>query len=372
MTSLQPPEAASFEPLSGELIRAMQAWVERRDPWPEETLDAWARRAFRVQYGGNQPFRRYCDARSLGPGDVTGWRDYPPVPTAAFRAVDLIVGASRDAEVTFVTSGTTRGRAARGRHLVRSAELYRVCLRAAFAAFVQPPQFFVRMITLPPSFTYQSESSLGFMFDDLRGRAGADGATVASQNGVDWSLLDREIEAAARAAGPVCMLGTTVGFAAWLERLREGRSSARALPAGSVLVDTGGAKSEAGLERSDVVRSLAERLGLPIDSVINEFGMTELLSQRYGHGDPPAPLLGPPWIRSRVLDPVTLEELSEGEVGLLCHFDLANLGSVCAVLTEDRGRILGGGIEWLGRTAGAPPRGCSLATAELLEAQRRA
>jgi hypothetical protein len=73
-----------------------------------------------------------------------------------------------------------------------------------------------------------------------------------------------------------------------------------------------------------------------------------------------------------VLDPVTLEELPDGDEGILCHYDLANLGSVCAVLTEDRGRVAGDGIEWLGRTEGAPPRGCSLATAELLEAQGNA
>ena len=121
-----------------------------------------------------------------------------------------------------------------------------------------------------------------------------------------------------------------------------------------------------------MIRGLADALGLAGDSVINEFGMTELLSQRYGYGDPAVPLLGPPWLRSRALDPVTLEELPQGEVGILCHYDLANLGSVCAVLTEDQGRIVGEGIDWLGRTAGASPRGCSLATAELLEAQDRA
>ena len=137
-------------------------------------------------------------------------------------------------------------------------------------------------------------------------------------------------------------------------------------------MDTGGVKGRSGLERSSVIRGLADALGLAGDSVINEFGMTELLSQRYGYGDPPWPLVGPPWLRSRVLDPLTLDELPTGEVGILCHYDLANLGSVCAVLTEDQGRIVGDGIEWVGRTPGAPPRGCSLATAELLEAQHRA
>ncbi|HKK08764.1 MAG TPA: hypothetical protein VKA44_07765, partial [Gemmatimonadota bacterium] len=110
--------------------------------------------------------------------------------------------------------------------------------------------------------------------------------------------------------------------------------------------------------------------------VVNEFGMTELLSQRYGRGNGPAgasPLLeGPPWLRTRALNPATLEPLPDGEAGVLCHVDLANAGSAVAVLTEDLGRVRDGALEWVGRAPGAPPRGCSLATAELLEAREEA
>ena len=116
---------------------------------------------------------------------------------------------------------------------------------------------------------------------------------------------------------------------------------------------------------------LAGRLGIAPSSVINEFGMTELLSQRYAPltlgGSPP--LRGPPWLLSRALHPETLEELPEGEVGVLNHFDLANVGSVCSVLTEDLGAVRENAVRWVGRSPGAPPRGCSLATAELLRAQ---
>jgi hypothetical protein len=54
---------------------------------------------------------------------------------------------------------------------------------------------------------------------------------------------------------------------------------------------------------------------------------------------------------------------------VLCHLDLANVGSVCAVLTEDMGKVTDNVVEWIGRSPGAMPRGCSLATAQLLEAQ---
>jgi len=251
--------------------------------------------------------------------------------------------------------------------------LYRASLRAGFRAFVLPGKIAAKIATLTPSLTEEAGSSLGWMLDDVRAGLGSgDGVCVASPGGIDWSLLDAEVRESVQSERPLCILGTTVGFASWLDRLADGRSPAVHLPMGSVLMDTGGEKGRPGLQRSTVVRGLVYHLGLSLDAVVNEFGMTELLSQRYGYGDPAHPLVGPPWLRSRVLDPLTLEELPDGAVGILCHYDLANLGSVCAVLTEDQGRIVGEGIEWVGRTAGAPPRGCSLATAELLEAQGRA
>jgi hypothetical protein len=53
-------------------------------------------------------------------------------------------------------------------------------------------------------------------------------------------------------------------------------------------------------------------------------------------------------------------------VGLLCHHDLANAGSVSVVLTEDLGRAVGeDGIEIVGRVPGAMPRGCGMLLSDL-------
>ena len=83
--------------------------------------------------------------------------------------------------------------------------------------------------------------------------------------------------------------------------------------------------------------------------------------------------IAPPWMRTRVLGPVTLEPLSSGEEGLLCHYDLANAGSIMAVLTEDMGTIdAQGRLRVLGRVEGAEPRGCSLAMDDLLSGTRKA
>ena len=145
-------------------------------------------------------------------------------------------------------------------------------------------------------------------------------------------------------------------------------------------MDTGGFKGRSRtVSRATLYDELRERIGVPISSMINEYGMTELLSQFYEpvlrEGEPIGGLpgrrfVGPPWIRTRVLDPRDLTPVPDGAEGVLCHLDLANVGSVAHVLTEDRGVAVEGGFRVLGRPPGAPDRGCSLAMDAMLEAVR--
>jgi hypothetical protein len=118
---------------------------------------------------------------------------------------------------------------------------------------------------------------------------------------------------------------------------------------------------------------IVDVFGIAPQAVINEYGMTELLSQLYepvfteglsaagGH-------VSPPWLAVRALDPTTLREAPEGEPGILCFFDLANLGSVSHILTEDVGVVRDGRVYLRGRTKGAEPRGCSRAMDDLMSA----
>ena len=143
-------------------------------------------------------------------------------------------------------------------------------------------------------------------------------------------------------------------------------------------MDTGGFKGQSReLSRDELSRLYGKILGIPKALCINEYGMTEMGSQFYDN-----PLrdrwLGrsrvrfkevPPWVRTRILDPTTLEEVPEGQVGLLIHYDLANCGSVLAIETEDLGYRVAEGFEVVGRAHGAEARGCSL-TVEELERRR--
>lgn len=364
--------------LAAELLRAIRAWEREPEPWPEGRFGELALRAFRVQHGHVAPYRRWCEARGIGPADVDDWREIPPVPTPAFRAARLSAAPGAPS-LRFRTSGTSRGEARRGVHPVAEPALYRASLEAAFRRFVlgaegypervrpdraglDPP---LPVLTLIPAFADSDHASLAWMCDAVRRRFGDPSSAVAAgPEEVDFrgaTAWAREMSAGGE---PVVVLTTTLALDAWTRRLAAAAAEIR-LPPGSRIMDTGGAKGREGLDREDVLERTGATLGVPPRQVVNELGMTELLSQRY-ESPVDGRLHGPPWLRTRALDPVTLEPVAESEDGVLCHFDLANAASVSAVLTEDRGSVADGGVRHGGRVRGAAPRGCSLATAELL------
>ena len=134
-------------------------------------------------------------------------------------------------------------------------------------------------------------------------------------------------------------------------------------------MDTGGAKGQAiEFSRGDVEAAFERCLGIPRTHLINEYGMAEMASQFYddnllAYHRRRAPKPGkriPPWVRTRVLDPETLEEMPEGETGLLVHYDLANAEIPLAIQTEDIGRRVKDRLILEGRLLGAEARGCSL------------
>ena len=59
-----------------------------------EPFEELALAAFAWQFERVEPFRRLCERRGVSPATVTGWRQVPPVPTAALKHAS--VTASHD------------------------------------------------------------------------------------------------------------------------------------------------------------------------------------------------------------------------------------------------------------------------------------
>lgn len=356
--------APRFDVLEAELRERFAAGVESE--WDD--FDEVARRVFAYQVSTNAAYAAFAAGRGVGPDTIDDWREIPPVPASAFKHLDLVSGDATAVERVFRTSGTSGGPANRGRHPVLSLELYRAAALPPLRTWLIPEGGPIRILSLIPDPDDRPDSSLACMMGFARDAFGAPGsATFADADyELDVAGFDRALGESEADDGPVLLAGTAFAFAHWLER----SSREVVLPEGSRLMETGGFKGRSQeVPRPELYARLGERLGIAEDRIVNEYGMTEMLSQFW------EPVLAggvrrhlaPPWVRTRFLDPLTLEEARPGAPGLLCHLDLANLGSVAAVLTEDVGVPIRGGFRVLGRVPGAEPRGCSLALEELLE-----
>jgi hypothetical protein len=329
---------------------------------------------FAYQFEHNLAYRNYCLRRGRTPATVATWREVPAVSSTAFKLVDLACGP---AERVFVSSGTTRGPDVRSRHLVPRLDLYRAAALAHFAACVAPDAMRAPVLALTPPPALRPDSSLVQMIDWIRMAHGTgdDGYFVGPQ-GLDIEALCTRLDALARAGTPVYLVGLTAAFAQLFDHCAaQGRRFRLAF--GTRVVDTGGAKGGGRrLSPRGVVNACWRLLSVPGYHCINEYGMTELCSQFYdnvlrerlaGHLAPRCKV-GPPWTRTLVVDPETLDEMPAGRPGLLRHVDLANCGSVMAVQTEDVGVAVDDGFEIHGRLAGAEPRGCALLLDEITQA----
>jgi phenylacetate-coenzyme A ligase PaaK-like adenylate-forming protein len=343
-------------------------------------FNALALDVFRHQFECNAPYRAFCERRGVHPDALDDWLRIPAVPTDAFKAAPLVCGAANEAVAVFETSGTTAGAERRGRHYFPELALYDAALAESFAAHMLPDGARLPMLALVLPAAEAPNSSLSHMIERVMREFGAEGSDYfLGTEGLDAERLLAALERAEASWEPVCLLGTSFAFVHLLDEL-EARGRQLRLASGSRLMDTGGFKGRSReVRREELYAALEAALGVPVAWCVNEYGMTEMSSQFYDTlaGAPEGSAVearlhaGPPWLRTRAVDPETMEPLPQGAVGILRHWDLANLNSVLALQTADLGVVEPGGIRVLGRARGAEARGCSLAVEELLRAMGR-
>lgn len=365
------------EDLRDEVLKFIRAGVET--PMDDQRFERLAHRVFEYQFEENEPYRRFCERRGIDPGGVAQYADIPVVPTAAFKEAALYCGDVQAAEAAFRTSGTSRGHERRGVHYVRDLELYRTSALGNFQSHLLPDGAKLPMLILAPGPRLAPDSSLTWMLELVRREVGGRGSDYyMDEDGLRWEALETALEEGRSLGQPVAVLGTAAAIARALEALAA-RGRSIPLPLGSRIMETGGFKGvDREIPRDDFYAMLTERFGVPEVYCVAEYGMTEMCSQFYDNvlreaarGHPPLRRykVVPPWVRTHVVDAETLEPLPEGRVGVLRHFDLANLHSVMAIQTDDLGVAGPGGFEILGRAEGSEMRGCSIAMDEWLSTQ---
>lgn len=307
--------------------------------------------------------------------------DIPGVPCDAFRLARVALHPESEDRLRFSTSGTTSG--ARGLHAMRVTETYHELAlhfgRAALLSNDRPHH----VVALAPLLDDPPSSSLGHMMAmfmvDFEQRGPFDVRTperwLIDDRGVNLAGLEQAAARAKKRDEPLLVLATSFALVGLLDAL-QGRTLP--LPEGAIVMQTGGFKGKTReIEPAELRASVARTFGFREAQVVSEYGMTELTSQLYEATVPGSALererrgtfgvyAEPPWLRVVPVDPVTLEPVPNGEVGIARIVDLGNVDSAIAIQTQDRVRRVDGGVVLLGRAAGATPRGCSLAIEEFL------
>jgi len=301
---------------------------------------------FAYHYDRSTPYRALCDSLGINPAFVTDIGQIPAVPAEAFKRFELsCVGMDRVDRV-FYSSGTTGAERSAHYMSARALDLYRTSLKKGFHSYFPQRQ---EIWALAEPAATAVNSSLSYMLQEL--------------NASRWFWNDRDtlVQSLRSRMEPLIVFGTAF---AWVDLL-DNTDADFHLPAGSRIIETGGFKGRTReVPRPQLYEMFRERLGVANDCCHSEYGMSEMSSQFYSTGVEGV-LKAPAWLKTAIIDPLTGMEAAEGEVGLLRHYDLANLNSAMILQTEDMGVRQDGGYRLLGRAKGADIRGCSLTVEEL-------
>lgn len=308
-------------------------------------FEALALDVFAFQAANNPVYRAYLQHPGVMPRAVRHLEEIPFLPISAFRHYDVQT-LSWEPEIVFTSSGTTGTQSSR--HLLRESSWYLGNARRCFSQFYGHTAQYA-LLALLPAYLERTGSSLVYMVQDFVARS------PFEQSGFflhDTQALRRTLRHCRDMGIPTILLG--VSFALW-DFVEEEPLDFPDL----IVMETGGMKGR----REEITREALHGIlkkGFGVAAIHSEYGMTELLSQAYSHGQ--GVFQCPPTMRAflrDIYDP--FEQVPPGRTGLLNIIDLANLDTISFIATDDLGRIMpDGGFEVIGRLDHSEIRGCNL------------
>ncbi|NMG44987.1 acyl-protein synthetase [Aromatoleum toluvorans] len=314
-------------------------------------FDELAPEIFAWQFERNTPYREFCEAKGITPTHVTDWRQIPAFPTDSFKTAIVTSFPPEQAVMAQITSGTTANRRGQifrddiGRELILTAN------RTMTGAYLFPD--FARgqrcrILILAPSPEMAPSMGMAVGMDETRRHFGTpDSRFLLDYSGLDIKGLIAALEQSEATGVPLAMIGSTSAFVYFFNACKA-RSLRFRLPAGSRIGDGGGYRGRFGeLTQDDYFRLAEEILGIPASHCVNVLGMAESATNYFDDTLRAAVQgrtsqrrrLTPPWARVAAVGLDDLQPLPPGQVGLLRHYDLANLPTVLAVQTDNLGYV---------------------------------
>lgn len=333
-------------------MKPLEQTIEHFIRTGEGDFDRLACELFHQQCHLNQVYAHYAaTVRGTAP-EIVRWEQIPALPIAAFKMAAVTTFAVAEASAIFRSSGTTS--ADRSCHYFKNTALYELSILQGWPSRPAGP---VRILALSPEPAAAPDSSLIHMFRTLIRHFG-DPKSAFIQ---DHAALAEALDCAAKEGSPVWLLGTALALHAFLEHCDQ-KLLSFTFKEHLLVMETGGFKGRTeSIPPPLFYRRLCASLGISAFSILSEYGMCELSSQFYTRpGSEKRVFHAPPWVRWRIVHPLTGEAVAEGSRGVLEILDLANVESAIAIRTEDTAHAAEGGFVLDGRIASAPAKGCSL------------
>lgn len=274
------------------------------------------------------------------PSDVN---QIPFLPISFFKTHDVFVGQKPD--TLFESSGTTQDVVSK--HWVTDTAIYEQSFLQCFQLFYGAPADYC-VIGLLPSYLERNHSSLVYMVNHLINYSKHQDSGFYLN---DFASLDKTLKKLELQHQKVWLIGVSFALidfsSAFPQQLNH-----------TIVIETGGMKGrKQELTKLELHTLLAKQLGT--QKIHSEYGMTELLSQAYSHGD--GRFTSPPWMKVFVSDEDDPTLLKSDGRGVLHIIDLANVYSCSFIATQDLGEINSdGSFQVLGRIDASDRRGCSL------------
>ncbi len=317
---------------------------------------------FAYQFEHIAAARAYYERCGVSPLTLKKFSDIPAIGLNVFKSYELFDGSN--CQKTFRTSGTSgKGRGA-SCFADEDLELMTLSILENAKANLFADQQKTRFMMLVPSPDEAPDIIMAHGMAKIAEKWATEPPFYAINKG---SFLGKEavgyLKKCIEDQAPVTIIGGSFGFVNFIDNIAP-QLGTLPLPEGSRVLDAGGFKGRSReLTRKGFLELVTEFFQLPALQCLNLYGLTELGSQFYSRGHEekkPAH-----WTKVRICNPMTLEEVEDGEEGIALLYDLTNVARPMAILTDDLGRRHGDGFEIFGRASGSAPRGCSLSLEDI-------
>lgn len=304
-----------------------------------------ALQVFKFQFENNRVYRSFCDLLNKHPSDVKTILDIPFLPIQFFKTHNVL--SSKDTiQTTFSSSGTTGSMTSK--HMVTHLEIYEDSFNKGFQHFYGHIEDYV-VLALLPSYLEREGSSLIYMVDALINHSKHPESGFYLNN---LSELKDNLTRLDSEGKKVLLIGVSFALLDFVETYKFNLKN-------TIVMETGGMKGR----RKELIRDELHKqlkLGFGVDTIHSEYGMTELLSQAYSHGN--GLFKTPNWMRILTRDTEDALTINPAEIaGGINVIDLANINSCSFIATQDLGKVYKNNtFEVIGRFDNSDIRGCNL------------